>query len=125
MTVRAAAPFTLTRAGASATEVPQETEVVLAPGDVVFMPFGVASELRNDGTVPAELLEAGIALTGMQAKQGDYYYDAYLSAWPPTPVNVTLRRRMLQPGRHMPIAAEPGLAYLGLELAAPDEQSGR
>jgi hypothetical protein len=125
MTVRAAAPFTLTRAGASATEVPQETEVVLAPGDVVFMPFGVASELRNDGTVPAELLEAGIALTGMQAKQGDYYYDAYLSAWPPTPVNVTLRRRMLQPGRHMPIAAEPGLAYLGLEPAAPDEQSGR
>jgi hypothetical protein len=125
MTVRAAAPFTLTRAGASATEVPQETEVVLAPGDAVFMPFGVASELRNDGTVPAELLEAGIALTGMQAKQGDYYYDAYLSAWPPTPVNVTLRRRMLQPGRHMPIAAEPGLAYLGLEPAAPDEQSGR
>src|SRR5215218_6439755 len=124
MTVRAAAPFTLTRAGASATEVPQETEVVLAPGDAVFMPFGVASELRNDGTVPAQLLEAGIALLGTQPKQGDYYYDAFPSAWPPTPVNVTLRRRTLQPGGRMPIAAEPGLAYLGPEPATPGEQSG-
>jgi hypothetical protein len=89
------------------------------------MPFGVASELRNDGTVPAQLLEAGIALTGTQAKPGDYYYDAFLYTWPPTPVNVTLRRRTLPPGGRMPITAEPGLAYLGLERAAPEEQAGR
>jgi hypothetical protein len=126
MTVRAAAPFNLTRAGASAgAEVSQETPVVLAPGDVVFMPFGVASELRNDGTVPAQLLEAGIALTGTQAKAGDSYYDAYLSTWRPTPVDVTLRRRTLSPGGHVPAAAEPGLAYLGLEPASPEAQAGR
>jgi hypothetical protein len=113
--VRAKAPFTLTRAGASATAVPQETEVVLAPGDVVFMPFGVASELRNDGTSPAQLLEAGIALLGTQPKQGDYYYDAFPMTWPLTPVEFTLRRLTLPPGGHMPITAEPGLAYLGME----------
>lgn len=115
MTVRAAAPFTLTRAGASvANEALKETDIVLEPGDVVFMPFGVTSEWRNDGTAPARLMDAGIAFTGSPSKLADYWYDVYLTP-PPAPVELTLRRLTLQPGEHLPIAAEPGLAYLGVE----------
>jgi hypothetical protein len=115
MTVRAAAPFTVTRAGASATEAPQETDIVLAPGDVVFLPYGVAAEWRNDGTAPAQVLAAGIALRGMQTKPTQYYYNVYPHDWPPAPVEFTLRLLTLPPGGHMPIAAEPGMAYLGVE----------
>jgi hypothetical protein len=114
MTVRAAAPFLLTRAGASAAnEAPQETDIVLAPGDVAFLPYGVAAEWRNDGTAPAQVLAAGIALWGMQTKPTQYYYNVYPSDWPPAPVEFTLRLLTLPPGGHLPIAA--GLAYVGLE----------
>jgi hypothetical protein len=116
MTVRAAAPFPLTRAGASAaTEAPKETDIVLEPGDVVFLSYGVVADWRNDGPAPAQLLAAGIALPGMQTKVTHYYYNVYPSDWPPAPVEFTLRLLTLPPGEHMPIAAEPGLAYLGLE----------
>jgi hypothetical protein len=125
VTVRAAAPFTLTRAGASATVAPKDTDIVLEPGDVVFLPFSVTSEWRNDGSVPATLMDAGIESMSMPTKPADYYYDAFPSTWPPAPVELTLRRRTLQPGEHLPIAAAPGLSYLGLERVAPDEQAGR
>jgi hypothetical protein len=115
MTVRAATPFTVTRAGASATEALQETDIVLAPGDVVFLPYGVAAEWRNAGTAPAQVLAAGIALRGMQTKPTQYYYNVYPHDWPPAPVEFTLRLLALPPGEHMPIAAEPGMAYLGVE----------
>jgi hypothetical protein len=125
VTVRAAAPFTLTRAGSSATEAPKDTDIVLEPGDVVFLPVGVTSEWRNDGAAPATLMDAGIESMSPPTKPADYYYDAFPSTWPPTPVELTLRRRTLPPGGHLPITAEPGLAYLGLEPTAPDERSGR
>jgi hypothetical protein len=116
MTVHAAAPFTVTRAGAiAATEVSQETDIVLKPGDIVFLPYGVVAEWRNDGTAPAQVLAAGIALPGMQTKPTQYYYNVYPTAWPPAPVEFTLRLLTLLPGGHMPIAAEPGMAYLGVE----------
>src|SRR5206468_2275549 len=53
----------VTRAGASTpTQVPVNTEIVLATGDVAFAPSGVGVQWRNAGSTPATVLESGVAI---------------------------------------------------------------
>ena len=119
MTVRAAAPFALTRAEATApSQMPKETDVTLAPGDVVFLPFGVTSNWRNSGTTPALLTDAGIAYvsdTSPKDVDPDFNFNAYPIPTPQTPAEFTLRRLTLAPGAVIAVPPEPGLHLLGVE----------
>ncbi|MFN8592154.1 MAG: hypothetical protein U0031_11910 [Thermomicrobiales bacterium] len=119
MTVLAAAPFQVTRAGTDvAAAAPAGTEITLAPGDVVFMPFGVTSEWRNSGAAPAHLMDAGIAfISDVSPKDTDanYHYDAFPILPPAAPARFSLRRLVLAPGATAPAPTVEDLAFLGVE----------
>ena len=119
MTVRAAAPFALTRAGATApSQMPKETDLTLAPGDAVFLPFGVTSDWRNSGTAPTLLTDTGIAYvsdTSPKDVDPDFNYNAYPIPPQHAPAEFTLRRLTLAPGAVVAVPLGPGLNLLGVE----------
>jgi glyoxylate utilization-related uncharacterized protein len=60
LTVRAEVGVEVVRAGGMQETVVAGTAVVLAPGDLAFLPPGAGGELRNDGTEPAVVIITSI-----------------------------------------------------------------
>jgi hypothetical protein len=119
MTVRAAGPFRLTRAATGeASQAPKDTDIVLAQGDVVFLPFGVTSMWRNSGATSAKLMDAGIAYVSNVSPKDvdvDYNYNAYPIRPPRAPAAFALRRLTLAPGAAVAVAPTSGVQLLGVE----------
>ena len=124
VTGQAAGPLELTPAGATRpTPVPKDTDFVLNPGDVAYIPYGFTSHWRNDGTVPASLLDAGVSIPATSSVQGTGVTEETppIAGWPNTfvmpeaPVEMTVHRMTVDPGGSLPAAPGPGLHLVGLD----------
>jgi quercetin dioxygenase-like cupin family protein len=123
VTGQADGPVTVTGAGVSVVQVAPGTDIVLDTGDVAFVPAGVVSQWRNEGTSPATVLDAGIATPGIDAPgwaEGTVLsYQALIDDWPVKPPSprgeFTVRRLTLAPGASLPNRPEVGLKLVGVE----------
>jgi hypothetical protein len=116
-------PVELTPAGATRPiAVPKHTDVVLNPGDVAYIPYGYTSHWRNDGAVPASLLDAGVGLpAGDLPEPGVTHETAPIAGWPnmfdmpQAPVELIVHRMTVEPGWSLAGEPGPGLHLVGVD----------
>ena len=119
-------PIAVTRAG-TATEEPlaPDASIILNPGDVAFVPPGVASHWRNTGSSPATVLDTGVSTPGA-VNGGEWVtdgtvtsFEAPIDAWPieppPAPAELAVHELTLEPGARLAGEPEPGLKLAGVE----------
>jgi hypothetical protein len=123
LTIQANGPTTVTRSGTQTPlAVAPGTNVTLRAGDRGFAPSGVASDWRNNGTIPVSVLDAGITTTGsgwadtfrsgisvaslVEEAQFSQRHDA---------ITMTVSRLTLQPGKTLAADALPGIEMLWVD----------
>jgi hypothetical protein len=121
LTVQSDGPLTVTRSGTTTPATEREpAELELQPGDRGFAPPGVTSLWRNDGAIPARVLEAKISWGDRAFPVGDgvlnyTVVDEYPFAKPELPVVMTVFQITLEPGFDLAADAVPGLEMLKVE----------
>jgi hypothetical protein len=119
LTITADGPITITRAGAAqSTTIAPGTDVVILAGDQGFTPSGVTSRWRNDGQIPAVVMDAGITTVGSEMRPGGVVHlelvERITDKAPKAPVQVEVRRLILSAKAALSIDSLPGseLAYV-------------
>ena len=121
LVINADGPITITRAGeTTSTTIPPRTDVVLGVDDEGFTPSGVTSLWRNEGSIPAVVLDAAITTFGAGPNSGGLVDShglnliEFVEQWPitapATPVTVTAHRLTLAPGDRIVPSQYRGLA---------------
>ncbi len=133
VTVEADAPVIVTRAVADSAAAPRLVEhgtvVVLEAGDQLLAPSGVSFRRRNDGLTPATMLSLWMGAYGdsprlWSSPPGVTYARSlpfkFLSEFPATPNDASIRRMTLAPGDEAPIRELPGLQLVYVESGTLD-----
>jgi hypothetical protein len=120
LSVRPDGALAITRAGETTpTAIPEANWTTLLPGDRMFIPSGVTSRWRNEGSHPVRLLEATFASRDVQPQPAGVLHYPVISDGPTTrpdrPVVMTVIEVTLHPEGSLPAASVPGLAMLKVE----------
>ncbi|HEX5497916.1 MAG TPA: hypothetical protein VFX03_01775, partial [Thermomicrobiales bacterium] len=125
VTVAGDGAFEVTRAGdADPNPIGPGTTVALAGGDVAFMPSGVVTRWRNDGSDPAVILDAGVTTVGSADLSMLAPYAMPINDWgvvpPKAPVDFAVNRITIAPGETLRQSAAASMKLLAVESGTVD-----
>jgi hypothetical protein len=133
VTVESQASVLVTRSGANPEAapdpVPPGIAIVLEVGDQLYAPSGTSFFRRNDGSVPAKVLDFSISSVGdlfrtaalPSGVTGDFAYPyRFLSTFPIVPAEATVHQLTLAPGAELAIRDLPGLELVYVEAGTLD-----
>jgi hypothetical protein len=129
LTITADGPITVTRAGETRPQtVPGGQDVMLEVGDNAFVPSGIPSRWRNDGAVPAVIIDAGITTydepSPLEGVTHDVLVEELSFRSPPRPFLMTVRRVAVETGMTLMPREIVGLRGLYVDQGSFEVQVG-
>ncbi|HEU0116218.1 MAG TPA: hypothetical protein VFQ80_16135, partial [Thermomicrobiales bacterium] len=125
VSVQADGAIEVTRAGApQPTTIAAGATIALAAGDVAYMPSGLVSRWRNDGTAPAVVFDSGITTVGLADLSMFKSYAMPINDWgvapPPAPLAFAVERVTIAAGGVLRGGPALGKKLLAVESGTAD-----